>query len=86
LPHAVSFGMQIKSDHLIRQVVEIQFLELHSLWDINAGLHFSWDGGSMYVCCVVQKGDDDMSLSFITATNKSKGQSKDMHTNKKLCL
>jgi hypothetical protein len=31
-PHAVSFGMQIKSDHLIRQVVEIQFLELHSLW------------------------------------------------------
>jgi hypothetical protein len=25
LPHAVSFDVQIKSDHLIRQVVEIQF-------------------------------------------------------------
>ena len=33
LPHAVSFGMQFKSDHLIRQVVEIQSLELHFLWD-----------------------------------------------------
>jgi hypothetical protein len=33
LPHAVSFGMQIKSEHLIRQVVKIQSLELHSLWD-----------------------------------------------------
>jgi len=40
----------------------------------------------MYVCSVGQKGDDDTSLSFITATNKSKEQSKDMPRNKKLCL
>ena len=33
LPHIVSFGMQLKSNHLIRQVIEIQSLELHSLWD-----------------------------------------------------
>ena len=32
LPHAVHFGMQIKSDHLFRHVVEIQPLKLHSLW------------------------------------------------------
>ena len=31
LPHMVSFGMQFKSDYLIRQVIEIQSLELHSL-------------------------------------------------------
>ena len=33
LPHAVSFSIQIKTDHLIRQVVEIQSLRLHSLWN-----------------------------------------------------
>ena len=32
LPHMVSFGKQFKSDHLIRQVIEIQSLELHYLW------------------------------------------------------
>ena len=49
LPHIVSFGMQFKFDHLIRQVIEIQSLELHYLWNSfsNSGLHFSWDGGSM---------------------------------------
>jgi len=29
----VSFGMKFKSNHLIRQVIEIQSLELHSLCD-----------------------------------------------------
>jgi len=34
LPYAISFGMRIKSDHLItRKLVEIQFLGLHSSWD-----------------------------------------------------
>ena len=37
------FGMQFKSNHLIRQVIEIQFLELHSLliFFSNSELHFS---------------------------------------------
>ena len=33
LLYVISFGMQFKSDHLIRQVIEIQSLELHSLWN-----------------------------------------------------
>ena len=33
LPHAVSFDLQFKSDHLIKKVVEIHSLECHSLWD-----------------------------------------------------
>jgi hypothetical protein len=39
--YVVCFGMQIKSDHLIRQVVEIQLIWLHSLRDLfsNVGLH-----------------------------------------------
>ena len=54
--HVVSFGMQIKFDHLIRQLVEIRCLRLHSLWDSfffqTLGLYFSWDGGSsIYIFC-----------------------------------
>ena len=33
LPHAVSFDIQFKSDHLIRKILEIQSLELHFLWE-----------------------------------------------------
>jgi hypothetical protein len=51
LPHAVSFDMQIKSEHLIRQDIKVQSLELHFLWDffLNAELHFSWDGVSTLI-------------------------------------
>ena len=31
----VSFDMQFKSNHLIRQIIEIQSLELHFLWDFS---------------------------------------------------
>jgi len=47
LPHIVSFGMQFKFDHLIRQVIEIQSLELHSLWDffkLKIALFMGWWG------------------------------------------
>ena len=48
LPHAVSFGMQTKSNHLIRQIEDptskiAPFCRIFS----NAELHFSWDGRSM---------------------------------------
>jgi len=47
LPHMVSFGIKFKSDHLIRQVIEIQSLELHSLWDffkLRIALFMGWWG------------------------------------------
>ena len=43
LGHMFSFDMQIKSKHLIWQVVEIQFL-LFMLFQMLE-LHFLWDGG-----------------------------------------
>jgi hypothetical protein len=47
--YAVIFGMKIKSDHLIRQLVEILFLKLHFLWDIfqkqNCTLRASMEQG-----------------------------------------
>ena len=49
LSHVVCFGMQFISRHLIRQVIEIQSLKLHSLfvgYFSNTELHFPWDGES----------------------------------------
>jgi len=46
--------MQTKSDHLIRQVVEIQPLELHSLWDFFQMQNYTLHGTDHLIRQVVE--------------------------------
>ena len=44
------FGMQFKSNHLIRQVIEIQFLELHSLLNFFQTQNCTFHGTEGVLC------------------------------------